>query len=76
MTLGSLVLSVLIAIAAVASANYHDPALLVSIFLFVTAMLLAVVRGQLLRVKKIDKEKIILKGAKQPFLDSLPENPV
>jgi len=39
------------------------------------AFVLAIIRGQLLRAKKIDKEILILKGAKPPFLDSLPQYP-
>lgn len=72
-TVGSLVLSILIAVISIRTVHYQDPALLASILLFVTAMILALVRGQLLRVNKIDKEVIIFKGAKKPFLDSLPE---
>jgi amino acid transporter len=46
---------------------------MVAAAMFAVAFVLAVVRGQLLRAKKIDKEMLILKGAKLPFLDSLPE---
>jgi hypothetical protein len=43
--------------------------------IFVGAFVLAIIRGQLLRAKKIDKETLILKGTKPPFLDSLPQYP-
>jgi hypothetical protein len=48
---------------------------MIATVVFVVAFLLAIIRGQLLRAKKIDREIVILKGAKPPFLDSLAEYP-
>ncbi len=53
--------------------GYHETSFIVSLGVFLVALLLAIIRGQLLNAKKIDAEMMIFKGAKPPFLDSLPE---
>lgn len=53
----------------VTSTGYREVYLISSVGLFV----LAIVRGQLLRPKKIDAKVMLLKGARPPFLDCLPE---
>jgi hypothetical protein len=54
---------------------YQGSIFQIAALIFIGAFVLAIIRGQLLRAKKIDKETLILKGAKPPFLDSLPEYP-
>jgi hypothetical protein len=54
---------------------YQGPIFLIAALIFLGAFVLAIIRGQLLRAKKIDKETVILKGAKPPFLESLPQYP-
>ena len=54
---------------------YQGPIFWTAALIFVGAFVLAIIRGQLLRAKKIDKETVILKGAKPPFLESLPQYP-
>ena len=53
--------------------GYQEAFLIVSLGVFVVAFILAIIRGQLLKAKKIDNNVMIFKGAKSPFLDSLPE---
>jgi len=54
---------------------YQGPIFWTAAAIFVGAFVLAIIRGQMLSAKKIDKETVILKGAKPPFLDSLPQYP-
>jgi hypothetical protein len=54
---------------------YQGPIFTVAALIFIVAFVLAIIRGQLLKAKKIDKETVILKGAKPPFLDALPQYP-
>ena len=68
-----LIASVAIAVIAARPTGYGQAIFMVSAVMFVVAFVLAVIRGQLLKAKKIDKERLILKGAKAPFLNSLPE---
>lgn len=53
--------------------SYQEAFLIVSLGVFVVAFIMAIIRGQLLKAKKIDSEVMIFKGARSPFLDSLPE---
>ena len=68
-----LIASVVIVVIGLRVPGIDGAIFMVAAAIFVVAFLLAVVRGQLLKAKKIDKEMLILKGAKAPFLDSLPE---
>ena len=74
-TITLLAASIVFAVMAVRISLYQDVIFIIAAVIFVVAFLLAIVRGQLLRAKKIDKETVILKGAKSPFLDSLPVYP-
>ena len=74
-TVAMLFLSVGLSVLAVRSNGYHEPYFVIGLVAFVLAFLLAFVRGQLLRAKKIDTDMLTLKGAKPPFLDSLAEYP-
>jgi hypothetical protein len=68
-----LIASVVIAVIAARVSRYGEAMFMVAAALFVVAFVLAIVRGQMLKAKKIDKEMLILKGAKSTYLDSLPE---
>lgn len=72
-TLSVLLISIGFGFLSVKGTSYHEEYFMVSLGVFLLAFLLAVIRGQLLRAKKIDAEMMILKGAKPPFLDSLPD---
>ena len=72
-TLAMLFISVGLSFTAAKAYGYHEPYFVVSLGFFLVAFVLALIRGQLLRATKIDAERMILKGAKSPFLDSLPE---
>ena len=68
-----LIASVALAVIAARISGSGEAIFMVAAAIFVVAFVLAVIRGQLIRAKKIDEERLILKGAKSPFLDSLPE---
>ncbi len=70
-----LIASVVLGVIAAKVSLYQDTIFMVAAAIFAVAFLLAIIRGQLLRAKKIDEELVILKGAKSPFLDSLAEYP-
>ncbi len=74
-TVTLLAASIGLGVMAARDSAYQDSIFLIAAAIFVVAFVLAIIRGQLLRAKKIDKEIVILKGAKPPFLDSLPEYP-
>jgi hypothetical protein len=74
-TLTLLAASIALGVMALRIPVYQDPIFWVAAVVFGGAFVLAIIRGQLLRAKKIDKESVILKGAKPPFLDSLPVYP-
>ena len=74
-TVALLLVSIAFSVAAVKIPLYQGELFTISAIVFLLAFVLAIVRGQLLRAKKIDKETMILKGAKPPFLDSLAEYP-
>jgi len=67
--------SIVLGVMAARTPMYQGPIFWIAALIFIGAFVLAIVRGQLLRAKKIDKEIVILKGAKPPFLDSLPQYP-
>ena len=71
--LAALLVSVGFGFLSVKSTGYPEFYLLLSVGIFAMAFVLAVIRGQLLKAKKIDAKMMVFKGAKQPFLDSLPE---
>ena len=68
-----LIASVVIVVIGLRVPGIDGAIFMVAAAIFVVAFLLAVVRGQLFKAKKIDKEMLILKGAKSTYLDSLPE---
>ena len=70
-SLAMLFISVGLSFVAAKTNGYYEPYFVISLGFFLVAFALAIIRGQLLRAKKIDAEKMILKGAKAPFLDSL-----
>lgn len=75
-TLGTvtvLLISISFGFLSVKNTGYQEAFLIVGLGVFVVAFILAIIRGQLLKAKKIDSEVIIFKGARSPFLDSLPE---
>jgi len=72
-TLLALLASIGLAIVAAGGGSSSEYLLIASLSTFVVAAILSVITGQLLRSKLIDKELIMLKGAKPPFLDSLPD---
>ena len=72
-TLTVLVVSVGFGFLSVKNTGYQEIYLALSLGIFVMAFVLAVIRGQLLKAKKIDANMMVFKGARQPFLDSLPE---
>jgi hypothetical protein len=74
-TVALLLVSISFGIFAARNPEYWNPVFMIAAVIFLAAFLLAIVRGQLLRAKKIDAEMLILKGAKSPFLDSLTEYP-
>ena len=67
--------SIVFGVIAARVSSYQGTIFMIAAVIFVVAFLLAIIRGQLLRAKKIDREIVILKGAKPPFLDSLAEYP-
>jgi len=74
-TFSLLAASIGLAVMAARIPMYQGPIFMIAAVIFVGAFVLAIIRGQLLRAKKIDKETVTLKGAKSPFLDSLPVYP-
>jgi hypothetical protein len=68
-----LLISIGFSFLAVKGSGYQESYFMVSLGVFLVAFVLAIIRGQLLRAKKIDTEVMIFKGARSPFLDSLPE---
>ena len=70
-----LTVSIVLAVMAARVSSYQGPIFWIAALTFIGAFLLAIIRGQLLRAKNIDKETLILKGGKPPFLDSLPQYP-
>jgi hypothetical protein len=72
-TVTVLLISIGFSFLAAKDSGYQESYFMVSLGVFVVAFLLAIIRGQLLKAKKIDTEVMIFKGAKSPFLDSLPE---
>lgn len=74
-TLSLLAAAIALGVVAARVSAFEGPIFWIAAAIFVGAFVLAIVRGQLLRAKKIDKETVILKGAKKPFLDSLPQYP-
>ena len=72
-TLGVLLVSIVFGFLSVKNSGYQEIYLALSLGVFAMAFLLAVIRGQLLKAKKIDANMMVFKGARQPFLDSLPE---
>jgi len=67
--------SIAIGVMSFRNLEYQGPIFTIAMLVFLGAFVLALVRGQLLSAKKIDKEMVILKGAKPPFLNSLPQYP-
>ena len=74
-TLALLFAAIGVGLVAAVEADFQGALFFVALVIFVAAFALAMVRGQMLRAKKIDKTTVILKGAKPPFLDSLPQYP-
>ncbi|MCP4765006.1 MAG: hypothetical protein GY875_01915 [Gammaproteobacteria bacterium] len=68
-----LTVSIVLAVVAARVSLYQNSIFMIAAAIFIVAFVFAIIRGQLLKAKKIDKERLILKGAKSPFLDSLPE---
>ena len=68
-----LIASIALSVISAKGYGYDDATFQISVVIFIVAFILAVVRGQLLRAKKIDQQLMIFRGAKPPFLDSLPE---
>ena len=67
-----LLIAIGVGVIAAIEADFQGPLFFVALVIFVTAFGFAIARGQILRAKKIDKEFVRLKGAKLPFLESLP----
>jgi hypothetical protein len=74
-TFSMLAISIGLGVVAARTSEFQGPVFWFAAGVFTGAFVLAIIRGQLLRAKKIDKETVILKGAKPPFLDSLPQYP-
>jgi hypothetical protein len=74
-TVGLLTASIVLGVFAARVSLYQGSIFMIAAAFFVVAFLLAIIRGQVLKAKKIDKEMVILKGAKPPFLDSLAQYP-
>jgi hypothetical protein len=74
-TVSLLLVSIALGVMAARVPLYQGELSMLATVIFVGAFVLAIIRGQLLSAKKIDKETVILKGAKPPFLDSLPQYP-
>lgn len=74
-TVTLLTASIALGVVAARDSPYQDMFFVMAGLILAGAFVLAIVRGQLLKAKKIDKETLILKGAKPPFLDSLPRYP-
>ncbi len=72
-TVTVLLISIGFGFLSVKGTGYQEAFFIVSLGVFLVAFILAIIRGQLLKAKKIDAEVMILKGAMSPFLDSLPE---
>jgi hypothetical protein len=74
-TVALLLAAISTAVVAARAYEFQGPLFIAAVVIFVAAFGLAILRGQLLRAKRIDGKTVILKGAKPPYLDSLPRYP-
>ena len=72
-TVAVLLISISFGFLSVKNTGYQESFLIVGLVVFVVDFILSILRGKLIKAKKIDSEVMIFKGARSPFLDSLPE---